>query len=202
MVSLSASSRRASVIWVCPACTESGENGGRLQLTGFRRLCAENIHPTLREGACDRLWRVRFENHALKAFGPADSERCAGFELFVQDRGGEATGVAQKRPFDLGVLRIKGSDSLEGIERADAEECELRTQRLDVGQGPASYSRADFAADATSNQPKRDLTLCQQGRGDRRIMRRHRKPKIVRKSLHRREVCRARIDEEQRVRSD
>src|SRR3984957_12615560 len=174
MVSLSASSRRASVIWVCPACTESGENGKRLQLTGFNRLCAENIHPTLREGACDRLWRVRFENHALKAFGPADSERCAGFELFVQYRGGEAAGVAQKRPFDLGVLRIKGGDSLEGIERADAEEGDLRAQRLDVGQGPASKRRAALAADATSNQPERDLRLGQQGRGARRIMNRRR----------------------------
>ena len=143
---------------------------------------------------------VRFEDHALKAFGPADSERGAGFELFVQDRGGDAAGIAQKRPFDLGVLRIKRGDSLEGIERADAEEGELRTQRLDVGQSPASDSRADLAADATSNQPKRDLRLSQQGRGDRRIMRRRREPKIVGKSLHRREVCRARIDEEQRVR--
>src|ERR1700677_1788972 len=199
-----AKSSRASVIWFGPACMKNGGNSwrARLRLIGFRRLRAENGHSALGESARDGLWRVRFEDHALKAFGRAKGERRAGLELFVQDRCGDAAGVAQKRPFDLGVLRIKGGNARYRIERANAEERELGAQRLDIGQSPASESRADPRVNAASNQPELDLPLSQQGRSDRRIMRRHCEPKIVGKSLHRREVCRARVHEEQRVRNN
>ena len=91
---------------------------------------------------------------------------------------------------------------LTGIERADSEERELGAQRLDVGQSPASESRADPRINAAANQPKRDLRLQRHSRGDRRIMRRRCEPKIVGKSPRRREVCRARIDKDQRILGD
>ena len=115
----------------------------RRRLIGFSGLRAENGDSAVGESARDGLRRVRFEDHAVKAFGGAEGEGRAGFELFVQDRCGDAARVAQKRPFDLGVLRIERGNSRYRIKRANAKEREIWAQRLDVGQSPASKRRAD-----------------------------------------------------------
>ncbi len=94
--------------------------------------------------ARDQFRRIRFQDHAVETFGAADGEGRAGFELFVQDRRGDAAGVAQKRPFDLRVLRIERGDVPQRIERADAEKRKIRAQRLDFGQSPASERRANL----------------------------------------------------------
>src|SRR5271154_3152837 len=118
-------------------------------LTRLRRLRSANVDPALGECPGDGFRRVRFEDHAVKAFGAADGDRRAGFELFVKERRRYATRIAQNCPFDLGVLRIERGNSRYRIERADAEERKIGAQRLDVGQSPAAESGADLWTDAT-----------------------------------------------------
>ena len=167
-------SRRASITrFVRPCARRRTWLAGKPPQTCIGGLGAENLIPRSANARATDSGASASRTTRSKAFGLADCERRAAFELFVQDRRGDAARVAQKRSFDLRVLRIKGGGSREPDRGRRRRGARVQGAKPRSRPRPGLRRAAPISpADPASDQPERNLGLGQQGRGDRRIMRR------------------------------
>ena len=150
----------------------------------------ENSHSAVGESAGDGSG-ASLRDHLVRAFGPAEGER-AWFQVFVRDCCCDAGGCAKTRL--ISASAGSGGDSRYRISAQTPRNARLGAQPR-CRQSPAS-SAAPIRSRGL-NQLKRELTLGQQGRSDRRVI----VATVSRRSSGERLTaagCRARVHEEQR----